>query len=123
MNSVSLIANLTADPELRTTPSGKSVTTLRVAYNDPFAGPDSSPEFFNVEVWGTQAENAVAHLTRGREIGIEGRLAHRPWEKDDIKHDKVLIVAQRIDYLRVPKGQQAPAGDPDATTSEQEIPV
>lgn len=99
MNTISLIANLTADPrELRPvkTKDGETVVTdFRVAYNDPRAPEGADADYFSVTVWGAQAENAVKYLRKGREVAIEGRLKHEPWTSEaGEKHHDVKIVAR-----------------------------
>lgn len=73
-----IVGNLGADPEMRYTPSGKPVTTLRVATNrrwtDSEGNPHDETAWFRVAVWGRQAETCNQYLSKGRQVLVEGRL-------------------------------------------------
>ncbi len=104
INRAIVTGNLTADPQLRSTRNGTPVCTLRVANNTPRKTADGDwveqPNYFDITVWGTPAENAARYLTRGRPIAIDGRLEWREWEaRDGSKHQTVRIVADTVQYL------------------------
>src|SRR4051812_50098398 len=85
INRVVLTGNLTRDPELRSTPSGMSVCSLRVACNtrrkDNTTGEwTDKPNYFSGTVWGAQGENCARFLTKGRPVAIDGRLEWRGWQ-------------------------------------------
>ena len=103
MNSTHHIGRLTADPEpLKTTPHG-SVTTFRIAVPRP-NGAAKEADFFTVEAWKRLAETCAAHLARGREIAVEGRLDQREWRDDQNQaRERVVIVARSIGFLREPR--------------------
>lgn len=113
---VTLVGNLTQDPELRQTPSGTSVCTLRVAVNSSYK--DSSGQwlekasFFDVIVWGAQGENCAKYLNKGRQVAVDGRLDQRSWEaQDGGKRSKVEVVADTVMFLGGPgEGGSAPSG-------------
>jgi single-strand DNA-binding protein len=101
---VTLVGNLTRDPELRQLPSGTPVCQLGVAVNSSFK--DSSgewvekPNFFDVTVWGTQGENCARYLSKGRQVAIDGRLEQRSWEaQDGGRRSKVEIIADTVMFL------------------------
>src|SRR5918994_6309594 len=82
INSVVLVGNLTRDPELRHTPSGMAVCSLRLAVNtrrkDQATGEwGEKPNFFDITVWGQQGENCAQYLAKGRPVAIDGRLEWR----------------------------------------------
>ena len=82
INRVIITGNLTSDPELRSLPSGMSVCKLRVAVNtrrkDNATGEwADKPNFFDVTVWGAQADNCNQYLSKGRPIAVDGRLEWR----------------------------------------------
>ncbi len=88
INRVVMTGNLTADPELRSLPSGTSVCKLRIACNtrrkDGSTGEwEDKPNYFNVTVWGAQGENAARYLAKGRPVAIDGRLEWREWDAQD----------------------------------------
>lgn len=106
--------NLTKDPELRTTPNGQSVCTLRIAVNDSRKNPSTEeweevPNFFTVVVWGKQGENAARYLSKGRPVAIDGRLRWREYEKDNSKREVVEIVADSVQFLGDGKQEQSSA--------------
>jgi len=124
INRVVLVGNLTKDPELRHTPSGTSVTKLRIAVNtrqkDQATGEwGDKPNYFDVTVWGNQAESCAQFLARGRPVAIDGRLDWREWEaQDGSKRQAVEIIADSVQFLggrgdgeTQPQEQYVPAGD------------
>ena len=105
INRVVLTGNLTADPELRSLPSGTSVCKLRVASNtrrkDSATGEYvDKPNYFDVTVWGAQGENVARYLSKGRGVAIDGRLEWREWEVDGGgKRQAVEIIADIVQFL------------------------
>jgi single-strand DNA-binding protein len=105
INRVVLTGNLTADPELRSLPSGTSVCELRVACNSRRKDQSSGewvdkPNYFNVKVWGAQGENASRYLSKGRPVAIDGRLDWREWEtQDGAKRQTIDIIADSVQFL------------------------
>jgi single-strand DNA-binding protein len=105
INRVVLVGNLTKDPELRTTPSGTSVCKLRLAVNtrqkDNATGQwGDKPNYFDVTVWGNQAESCSQYLSKGRPVGVDGRLDWREWEaQDGSKRQAVEIIAESVQFL------------------------
>ena len=84
VNKAILIGNLGQDPELRSTASGTSVCTLRVATTDRRKDRDGNwsdfTEWHSVVVFGKQAENASRYLAKGRQVYVEGRIQTRKWQ-------------------------------------------
>src|SRR2546426_3265521 len=106
INRVVLVGNLTRDPELRHTPSGTAVCKLRIAVNtrqkDGATGQwVDKPNYFDVTVWGNQAESCAQYLSKGRPVGIDGRLEWREWEATDGsgKRQAVEVVAESVQFL------------------------
>ena len=104
LNRVILVGRLTRDPELKHLPSGTPVLEMGVAVNgrqqDEAGNWVDKPNFFDVKVFGNQAEMLSQHLSKGRRIGIDGRLDWRSWEaQDGGKRSKVDIVAQNVQFL------------------------
>ena len=87
INRVIITGNLTADPELRSLPSGTSLCKLRVACNTRRKDNSTNewvdkPNYFDVTVWGAQGENCARYLSKGRPVAIDGRLEWREWESE-----------------------------------------
>ena len=103
-NRVTLVGRLTRDPELRHLPSGSPVLQLGLAVNgrqkDDSGNWVDKPNFFDVKVFGNQAEMLATHLTKGRRVGIDGRLDWSSWEaQDGSKRSKVEVVAFQVQFL------------------------
>ena len=105
INRVVLTGNLTRDPELRSTASGMSVCSLRVACNtrrkNQSTGEwEDKPNFFDVTVWGAQGENCARFLAKGRPVALDGRLEWREWEtQEGHKRQAIDIIADAVQFL------------------------
>jgi len=101
------MGNLTADPEIRYTPSGAAVSDLRLAVNHKYKASNGEMKedacFIDVVVWNKQAETCAQYLSKGSPILVEGRLQHDRWEKDGQKQSKHRVVANRVQFLGSPK--------------------
>jgi len=98
------MGNLTRDPELRFTPSGSPVSTLRVAVNRVYTNRSGERKedvcYINVQVWGKQAESCTQYLTKGKPVFVEGRLRNRSIDIGDGKNRNILeVVADRVQFL------------------------
>jgi single-strand DNA-binding protein len=110
-NKVILIGNLTKDPELRYTPQGTPVCTLRLASTTKFKSGDSMKDetlFINVVVWGKQGETVAQHLSKGRSVLVEGRLQERRWETEGQQKSRFEVVAQGVRFLGGRRDEEAP---------------
>jgi single-strand DNA-binding protein len=149
LNKVILVGRVTADPQVRSTPGGQSVTTIGVATNrtwtDKAGQKQEQTEFHNVVLWGRTAEIAGQYLTKGAMVLIEGRLQTRSWtDKQGQQRKTTEVMAERMQLgPRAANagggggqgggrsfGSGAPAsgsadqgGDKDAVPSLDEIPV
>jgi single-strand DNA-binding protein len=104
INRVVLVGNLTRDPELRHTPSGTAVCSLRLAVNsrrkDQSGQWVEKPNYFDVTVWGQQGENCAQYLAKGRSVGVDGRLEWREWDaQDGTKRQAVEVIADSVQFL------------------------
>ena len=106
INRVVLTGNLTRDPELRSTASGMSVCSLRVACNtrrknNSTGDWEDKPNYFDVTVWGAQGENCARFLAKGRPVAIDGRLEWREWEERETgnKRQAIDIIADSVQFL------------------------
>ena len=116
INRVVLVGNLTRDPELRHTPSGTAVCKLRIAVNtrqkDPQGNWGDKPNYFDVTVWGNQGESCAQYLSKGRPVGVDGRLDWREWDaQDGTKRQAVEIIADTVQFLGSRDGGGGGAGD------------
>ncbi|MDD5747484.1 MAG: single-stranded DNA-binding protein [Actinomycetota bacterium] len=112
VNRVVLVGNLTRDPEMRMTPSGKKVTRFGIAVNRlPYTNEQGERvegvDFFNISVFGRQAETSYQYLRKGRAVAIDGQLRSRTWEtQDGQKRYAVEVNAQNVQFL--PRAGEAP---------------
>ncbi len=101
-NTVTLVGNVTRDPELRYTPSGQTVATFGLAVNRRWQNRQTQEweeqvSFFDVKSWSGLAENVAESITRGTRVIVTGRLEQRSWETDNgDKRSKVEVVADEI---------------------------
>lgn len=116
-NQVTLMGNLTRDPELRTTPSGASVCSFSLALNRSYKNSDGNwteaTDYIDIVAWGPLGERVAQYLTKGRPALVSGRLQSRSWEQDGVKRSKVEVVANDVTFLGGPGGggSGAPASD------------
>lgn len=113
LNTVSIMGNLTRDPEMKYTSSGRPVCNLSIANNRVYSKNGekiSEVSYFDVEVWGVVAENCSKYLSRGSGIIVEGRLKQDRWEKDGKTQSRVRIVANNVHFL--PKRGEGGGGAP-----------
>ena len=104
LNRVTLVGRLTRDPELRHLPSGDPLASMRVAVNgrqrDEGGNWGDKPNFFDVTVFGRQADTVVQYMAKGRRIGIDGRLSWREWQaQDGTKRQSVEVIANDVFFL------------------------
>ena len=101
MNRITIIGNLTSDPELRTTPNGKSVCNFSVAVNrrNKVEGqPDA--DYFRVSAWNQLGENCGKYLTKGKKVAVIGSVSLRTYETQNGKHGANLeVMAQDVEFL------------------------
>ncbi|MGN0811521.1 MAG: single-stranded DNA-binding protein [Akkermansia muciniphila] len=118
LNKVMIIGNLTADPEVRSTPRGNNLTEFRVAVTRYTTGANEGERreetaFLDVTCWGRQAEVAAQYLAKGRPVFVEGRLQQDTWEDKQTgqRRSKIRIIAENIQFLngRADGAQGGPA--------------
>ncbi len=110
LNKVFLIGNLTRDPEVRYTASGKAVADIGMAVNRRYRTASGTFEedtcFVNITVWDKAAETCGEYLRKGSPLLVEGRLKFDQWERDGQKHSKLTVVAERTQFLGSPRGAE-----------------
>ncbi len=116
VNKVILVGRLGNDPELKTVGSSQTVARLSVATSESWNNKDGQKqertEWHKVVVWGRQAENCGKHLSKGRQVYVEGRLQTRSWEDSTgLKKYTTEIVATTVQFLGAGSGAGAQAGN------------
>ena len=99
-NSVTLVGNITREPELRFTGGGKGVASFGLAVNRRYQVNGEWQEkvsFFNIVAWDSLGENAAASLHKGTRAVVYGRLEQRSWDTEDgSKRTKIEVIADEI---------------------------
>lgn len=109
-NKIILIGNLTKDPDLRYTPAGTAVSTVRLAVTSKHKQGEGTKEetlFIDTIVFGKTADNVAQYLRKGSRALIEGRLCERKWEKDGRSYSRMEVVAQGVKFLNAKKEDNA----------------
>lgn len=100
MNNVNLIGRLTRDPELKEIGGGRSVCELRVAVDNPGrGGVPGDPTYVDVSTFGGQAEACAAHLAKGRQVAVNGRLVFREWTARDGSKRSAHSIRGSVEFL------------------------
>ena len=125
INRVVLTGNLTRDPELRSTNSGVSVCSLRIATNTRQKDPNGEwvdrAHYFSVTVFGAQGENCARFLSKGRPVAIDGRLQWREWQdQNNNKRESIEIVAESVQFLG---GRDDAGGNGNGFTPRSDVPA
>lgn len=106
MNKVFIVARLTKEPELRTTPNGVNVATMSVAVTRRMNREQA--DFFNVIAWRGLADNCAKYLVKGQQIAVAGELRTRSYEANDgSKRYLMEIQADDIEFLAKPGAASA----------------
>ena len=124
LNMVMLGGRLTADPELRTTPSGISVTSFTIAVNRRYAkeGEEKNADFFNVTAWRQTAEFICKFFRKGSSICVRGSIENRTWtDEQGIKRFGTNIVADEAFFVDA-KGEAPAAAQPGAYAPQYQQP-
>jgi single-strand DNA-binding protein len=118
MNKVVLIGRLTKDPELKFTPgNGTAVATFTIAVDRRFPSKDGQREadFIPIVVWGKPAENTANYMSKGRLIGISGRIQTRTYDaKDGTRRYVTEVVADEVQFLDKGNGSRPASNHNDS---------
>jgi single-strand DNA-binding protein len=104
INQVILMGRLTRDPEVRTTASGKTITSFSLAVDR--GGQDDQADFFDITAWEKLGELVSQYLSKGRRCLVQGRLRQDSWDDKETgkKRSKVEVVATDVTFLDGPNG-------------------
>ena len=122
MNKVHLIGNITRDPEVRYTQSGKAVCTFSIAVDDGY-GENKKAYFFPVVVWNKAAEACGKSLYKGSKIAVTGKLTSRQYENSEGKKVTVFeIVADAFEGVEFLDGKKQGGSQSNEIDRTEEIP-
>lgn len=123
INQVILMGRLTRDPEVRTTTTGKTITSFSLAVDR--GGQEDATDFFEVTAWEKLGELVSQYLSKGRRCLVQGRLRQDSWEDKETgkKRSKVEVVATDVTFLDGPSGDSTGAspyqGGSSSTSSKK----
>jgi len=130
LNRVTLIGRLTRDPEVRSTPAGRSVASMTVAtgraWTDQAGQKQKESEFHNIVMWSKLADIAGQYLRKGARLYVEGRLKTRDWTgQDGVKRYRTEIIADSMIMLDGPprSGASTDANSQPQDSSEESQPA
>src|SRR3990167_7086213 len=122
-NQVTLMGNLTRDPELRSTPSGQSVCNFGLALNRSYKNAEGewveATDFVDIVAWASLGERVAQYLTKGRPALVSGRLQSRSWEQEGQKRSKLEVVAYDVTFLGGAPGGAQPAKNESSDETEE----
>ena len=112
INQVILMGRLTRDPEVRTTTTGKTITSFSLAVDR--GGQDDQADFFEVTAWEKLGELVSQYLSKGRRCLVQGRLRQDSWDDKETgkKRSKVEVVATDVTFLDGPTGDNGGSSSP-----------
>lgn len=130
--SVTIVGNLTEEPELRFTPAGVAVVKFSVAHNPRKADgqggwTDGEPTFLACQAWRQLAENIAESLPKGARVIAHGNLRTERWEKDGQKHSRIVFdvdaIGPELSYAtakvqKMARSNDTAPDDPWATASK-----
>lgn len=135
-NKVTLMGNLTRDPELRTTPNGQTVCGFSLAVNRSWTNASGEKQeavdYIDCNAWGKAGEIIAQYMQKGRALLVSGRLQQRSWEQDGQKRSKVEVVVEDFNFVGdggggggAPSGgsssSSAPAAKPAAKKKKEDV--
>lgn len=108
MNSLTIIGNLTKEPELRTTQAGKEVCTFTVAVNRPRKNnEEQGADFFRVSAWNELGKLCARYLDKGRKVCVVGPVSVHAYEAQGKAGASLEVLANTVEFLS-PKGEEKP---------------
>ena len=122
MNRLMIIGNLVRDPELRTTPVGKSVCNFTVAVNK--RGKKDEADYFRVNAWNQLGESCAKYLSKGRKVAVEGSVSLSVYESNGKTGASLEVVASDVEFLS-PREQDASGMqrvEPEDNPFERDLP-
>ncbi len=126
LNVVVLVGRLVRDPEIRYTPAGVAVGSFTVAVDRPFTNQQGEREtdFVDVVVWRKLAETCASHLSKGRLVGVEGRLQVRSYETPEGQRRRVAeVVARDVRFLDRPREAAGAGSELEAAGAGFDLPA
>ena len=122
MNKITLIGNLTHDPEVRSTPNGVTVCSFTIAVNRRFgsgAGGERPTDFFRINAWRQLGDTCARYLSKGRKVAVIGELQARTYEaKDGTTRMSLDVQADEVEFLSPKQQEDGAAPAPRADNAQ-----
>ncbi len=124
-NKVILMGNLTADPELRTTPNGQNLASFTLAINRTWNSTNGERQeetsFINCTAWGNTGETIAKYVGKGRQLLVSGRLQQRSWEDKETgkRRSAIDVIVEEFSFVNDGRGSGANAGGGSQKASSQ----
>jgi single-strand DNA-binding protein len=115
MNRITITGRLTADPEQRSLPSGRSVCKLRLAVDG--MAPNHDTGYVNVSSFGADGEAAASVLTKGWLVAVDGRVEYREWQAGDGSRRHDYDVVGKVEFLSAPRSNGDTAAEPQRSAA------
>lgn len=117
INQVIIMGRLTRDPEVRTTTTGKTITSFSLAVDR--GGQEDAADFFDVTAWEKLGELVSQYLSKGRRCLVQGRLRQDSWDDKETgkRRTKIEVVATDVTFL------DGPSGDGGGSNYQQSAPA
>lgn len=124
LNNVTLCGRLTANPELKTTPNGKNVTSFSVAVDRDFKNNgEKQTDFINIVAWGNTADFVCRNFDKGKQIIIQGRIETRNYTTNNGEKRYITEVIANNVYFAGSLGTTANAADfEEITDTDEDLP-
>lgn len=124
MNKITLIGNLTHDPDVRSTPNGVTVCTFTIAVNRRFANSsgERATDFFRINAWRQLGETCARYLSKGRKVAVIGELQARTYEaKDGTTRLSLDVQADEVEFLSPKSQEDGAGGSPRGNDNAQDL--
>ena len=127
LNKILIIGNLTADPELRYTPSGKAVLSASVANNESYTDAQGQDQkittFVNLEVWGKPAENFSKLVKKGQELFVEGKLRMDEWtdKQTSARRTRLFVLVENWHFTQYKRQEESTLDAPVAAPPQPTV--
>lgn len=116
MNHIQIIGRLTADPELNTTHSGKTLATFSLAVNNK--GKDAGTTFFSCVAWGVVGETIARYCRKGQRLAIGGSMQSRSYESNGKKGTVWELIVSEFDFIEAKTDSPAETKAPEPAFTE-----
>ena len=129
VNKIIITGNLTADPELRYTPSGKAVLSASIANNEHFTDAQGQEQkvttFVNLEVWGRPAENFGKLVKKGQELFVDGKLRMDEWtdKQTNARRTRLYLLVENWQFTQFKRQEESTTDAPAPAVATSLVPA